>query len=159
MFTVEIKGDSELRARLEAMPDKVRAALFGKVASLASDLHRYIIDSKLSGQVLKHRSGDLWRGVHDEATQGQSDVTGRVYVAGVPYAAIHEYGGIIPAHLVEAKNASSLAFLWKGKMAFFKSVQIPDVTMPERSFMRSSLADKKQDIIDGMSQAVIEAVK
>ena len=159
MLTIQIQGDKELIAKMNIMPERVRTALFNKVAYLASMLKTYIIDNKLSGQVLNHRSGDLWRSIRDEATQSSSSVEGRVYSTGVPYAAIHEFGGTIASHVIESKTAGALAFMWQGKQVFFKKVTIPDVKMPERSFMRSSLADKRQEIIDGMNEAVMGALQ
>ena len=158
MFTVELRGDKELIARLDQMPERVRASLYNKVASLASILKTYIIDKKLSGQVLHHRSGDLWRSIHDEATQSANAVLGRVYSAGVPYAAIHEYGGKTSAHIIEAKTAQALRFEKGGEEIFAKSVNHPGSVMTERSYMRSSLADKKDEIIEGMNDAVMQGV-
>jgi hypothetical protein len=43
---------------------------------------------------------------------------GQVYSSGdVKYVAIHEFGGVIPAHDVEAKKAQALHFVWEGKDA------------------------------------------
>ena len=44
------------------------------------------------------------------------------------------------------------------KDVFAKRVQIPDVKMPEHSFLRSSLDEMRDEIVEGMKEAVIEGV-
>ena len=46
-----------------------------------------------------------------------------------------------------------------GKMAFYKKVAAHSVRMPERSFMRSSLADMREQIIAEMTEAVREGAR
>jgi hypothetical protein len=46
-----------------------------------------------------------------------------------------------------------------GKMAFYKKVAAHTVTMPERSFMRSSLADMRDEIISELTDAVREGAR
>lgn len=159
MLTIQLEGDKELVAKLKTMPDKVRQALYAKCWTLSEMLNNYIIGSKLSGQVLNHKSGDLWRSIHHSAEQSDSAVSGRVLSEGVRYAAIHEFGGYIPAHVIEAKNGEALSFLFNGKQAFFKKVNWPGATMPERSYMRSALADKQPEIVEGLTQAVQQGIQ
>lgn len=86
-----LKGLDKLERRSPAMMDHV-------VETLADAGMSYVQEHKLSGQVLKRRSSDLAtkmrtqavrRGVHEVIAGG----------ADVPYAAIHEFGGVIrPKH-------------------------------------------------------------
>lgn len=158
MFTVQI-DDSRLRARFDGMNAKVRAALLKKVSGLAVQLAT-LVRTKLSGQVLVVRSGALRASINENVVDSPDGVTGSVFSSGdVKYAAIHEYGGVIPAHDVIATKAQALAFVWQGKQQFFKRVRIPDVTMPERSYMRSSLSDMKDQIVQGLTDAVMEGMR
>ena len=50
------------------------------------------------------------------------------------YAAIHEYGGTIPPHQIVPDKARALAFAIGGKQVFAARVNLPAVTMPERSY-------------------------
>ena len=59
---------------------------------------------------------------------------------------------------VDEVKAKALAFTIGGQQVFAKLVHIPDVTMPERSFLRSSLADESANIIATMREAVVGAV-
>ena len=71
----------------------------------------------------------------------------------VKYAAIHEYGGTIPPHQIVPDKARALAFLVGGKQVFAACVQIPAVAMPERSYMRASLAEMADEIREGLAAA------
>ena len=46
-----------------------------------------------------------------------------------------------------------------GKQVFFKKVNHPGSTMPERSFLRSSLGEMKDEIIGGIREAVAEGTR
>jgi phage gpG-like protein len=87
-------------------------------------------------------------------------VTVRITAGGdTKYAAIHEFGGAIPPHQILPDKARALAFLVDGKQAFAARVNLPAVTMPERSYMRSSLAEMADEIREGLTTAVVEAVR
>jgi len=55
-------------------------------------------------------------------------------------------------------KARALAFLVGGKQAFAARVQIPAVTMPERSYMRT-LGEMADEIRDELDAAVVEAIQ
>lgn len=159
MFSIQV-DDRAVRARLDAMPDRVRARLERAVYTLAEKLRSHIVRDKLLGQVLNRRSGRLGQSIQQKVESTGTSITGTVYSAGdVKYAAIHEFGGHISAREIVARNAKSLAFVMGGKQVFAKRVQWPGATMPERSFMRSSLADMKEEIVQGMTLAVQEGTK
>lgn len=157
MFKIELKGDSELVARLDAAPATVRRELTREITAIVLLLEGHIKNTKLSGQVLHVRSGDLRRSVHAvlPVVQTATGVTGKVAQSGdVKYGAIHEFGGRTPAHVIEAKNGKALHFMMGGKDVFFKKVNHPGSQMPERSYMRSSLADLRNEIADRLQAAV-----
>ena len=159
MLNVQITGDREVIARFQNMPDAMRRALLKKVTALAFQLQGHIQADKLSGQVLHVVSGNLRASIFSQATQNGDTVEGKAASDGsVKYAAIHEFGGTIEIPEIEAKG-KALAFMQNGKMAFYKKVAAHTVTMPERSFMRSSLADMRDQIIEEMTQAVREGVQ
>lgn len=158
MITVEF-DDSVIQARLRDMPSKVRAALYKRVSALAVQLANKV-RQKLSGEVLQVRSGDLRASINQEVLQTSSGVTARVFSSGdVKYAAIHEYGGTIPAHEILPNKAQALRFEVGGNVIFARRVWMPDVKMPERSFLRSSLAEMKADIVEGLTEAVREGMQ
>jgi phage gpG-like protein len=147
MLTVQVIGTEEVRARFDAMPGKVHDALAATISSLALQLQKHVQVDKLEGQVLRHITGQLQGSIHGELSENSSDrITGRVYSSNVAYAAIHEYGGPFRTRLGTGKGPPKPG----GKAV---------AQMPERSFLRSSLADYRQKIIDDMSAAVRQAVR
>lgn len=160
MLNVSLIGDTELRAKLSGMPSKIHDALLRKITALSFKLQAYIRIEKLSGQVLKHQSGNLWRSIQQRVDDQGSAIYGRAFSSGdVKYAAIHEFGGKTSPHVIEPVKAKVLAFVMGGKQIFAARVNHPGSVMPERSFMRSSLKDMQQEIVDGMTEAVKEGMQ
>jgi HK97 gp10 family phage protein len=157
VITAVVVGDEAVIARLAAMGPELRRGLARAVTRLALELQRKVQAEKLTGQVLKVRTGSLRSSINTRVEEGGGEVTASVGT-NVRYARIHEYGGTIPAHPVAAKNARALAFPWKGEQRFFKRVDIPAVQMPERSFLRSALREMTPRIEEGLRQAVDEAL-
>jgi len=65
----------------------------------------------------------------------------------------------MPARTILPQNARALAFPWRGQQRFFKRVTLPAVAMPERSFMRSALAESEGEIRAAIENAAYEAVQ
>jgi phage gpG-like protein len=159
MISVTVVGDRELIARLERMPDRVRQALVRKVTELALKLEARV-KRKLSGEVLNVRTGALRRSIFNEVTDDSKGVIGRVASSGdVKYAGIHEFGGKTPPHDIYPVKGKALAFMMGGKQRFFKVVHHPGSKIPERSFLRSSLNEMREEITIGLTQAVNEGLR
>ena len=160
MLNVTLVGDRELVAKFDAMPQRVHDALLAKVTALALKLEDKVKSEKLSGQVLNVKTGALRRSIFETVTDNATSVIGKVASSGdVKYAAIHEFGGTIPAHDIYPVNAKALAFMLGGKQVFASVVHHPGSVMPERSYLRSSLDDMRDEIIDGLREAVVGAVQ
>ncbi len=61
-------------------------------------------------------------------------------------AAIHENGGVTPPHEILPDKARASAFAVGGKQTFAAHVNLPAITLPERSYLRSSLAEMTDEI-------------
>ena len=145
-------------AALAAMPDRVRDALSSKANVLAAELQAKI-QQKLSGAVLNQKSGVLARSIVATIDDSSANVSVSIATSGdIKYAAIHEFGGIIPPHEIVPDKAKALAFVIGGKRVFTARVNLPAVAMPERSYMRSSLAEMADEIREGLSEAVVRAM-
>lgn len=155
MITVEVIGDTALVARLEAMPGRVREGLARAVTTLGLELQRKVQSEKLSGQVLKVRTGTLRSSINTKTTTSESEVTATVGT-NVRYGRVHEFG-VSHSWLIEARNARSLRFQIGGRTIFRRSVTHPP--LPERSFLRSALAEMRPQIEAGLTAAVDAAIK
>jgi phage gpG-like protein len=155
----ELSLNDTASAALAAMPERIAAALSAKANVLAAELQAKI-QRKLSGDVLNTKSGALGGSIGVTADDSSAGVSVRIAAsADVKYAAIHEFGGTIPPHQIAPDKARALAFLVGGKETFAARVQLPAVTMPERSYMRSSLAEMADDIREELTGAVIEVLE
>jgi len=157
MFQLDLRDDYS--ASLAGMPDRVRQALSNKANVLAVALEAKI-QQKLSGGVLNTRSGALASSIIAAVDESSAGVSVRVGTSGdVKYAAIQEFGGTIPPHEIVPDKAKALAFAVGGKQVFAARVNLPAVTIPERSYLRSSLAEMAGEIAEGLSDAVVEAMR
>lgn len=140
-----VEGDAEVIQRLEGFPASTRAELGKSTLKLALQLVAYVKQHKLSGQVLKNRTGTLRRSITHQVQELPQEVKG-IVGTNVAYARPHEFG-------------------WHGNIlidqAFGKRLKFPvwkTVTLPERSFLRSSLRDKAEAIRKEYREAVQRGV-
>lgn len=158
LLNVTVVGDDQVVAAFERMPASIVAVLSRKMDEQMLLLQGYIQQSKLSGQVLNVVTGALRRSIHAQPTVVDGDtVVGSVRSSGdVKYAAIHEFGGRTPAHDIFPRKAEALSFIGAGgSRVFAKVVHHPGSQIPERSFMRTGLADRAEDITIALKEAVI----
>ena len=156
MLTLSVRDN--VSPALAVMPERIRAALTAKAGALAAELEARI-QQKLTGGVLKERTGALARSIVATIADASGNVSVSVASSGdVKYAAIHEFGGTIPAHEIVPDKAKALAFVIGGKQAFAARVDLPAVNMPERSYLRASLDEMADAIRDEFAAAVSEAI-
>jgi phage gpG-like protein len=158
MLNFSLEGAADLSARLAALPDDLRVALAEKMDALAQDIYAQVVGVNLNGGVLNTRSGLLRNSI--QLRRGDQDNALSVAIASdgsAPYDAIHEYGGKTAAHEIIPDKAKALAFLFNGKQAFARRVNHPGSQVPERSYLRSALADKSTEIRQAIAEAVAEA--
>jgi phage gpG-like protein len=164
MLKVQLIGDDALIAKFDAMPAKVRQALKAKVTALAIEMDSKVVD-KLSGPVLNRKTGALARSINWLVEDQGQAVIGKVRSSGdVKYAAIHEFGGVIhhpggTAYIIESGQAVWISNAKAATMENVRRTAPHDITMPERSYMRSTLADMKDEIEEGLREAVHQGVQ
>jgi phage gpG-like protein len=137
-------------AKIDAAPAAAKLARFAKAVrtgvrgacETAAQTLLAVVRQKLSGEVLAARSGALRRSIRAEVADDSRSVQARVFSdGGVPYARIQEYGGRIALPAIAAADAKALAFVYEGRLVFAKRAAAHVVTIPERSFLRASLAE------------------
>ena len=160
MLEFSLEGAAELSASLAALPDDLRAALAEKMDALAQDIYAQVVGVNLSGGVLNARSGALRNSIQLRRDDQENAFGVEIAADGsVPYDAIHEYGGKTAAHEIIADKARALAFMFNGKQAFARRVNHPGSQIPERSYLRSALAEKSADIQQAIAAIVAEAAQ
>lgn len=129
--------------------DDLTRALRDKASVLHADLIAEVEDA-LFGGVLQTHSGTLKASVIAELTADEDGVRASVGSAGVPYAAIQEYGGTTPPHLIEPVKAKALAFAG----GFFARVHHPGSRIPARAPFGSALDAMRDEIAGSIKDAV-----
>jgi phage gpG-like protein len=158
MLALELEGLEETSAQIEGYPAALQAALSAKAAELAAALADLVKSDKLAGAVLNTRSGALSDSIAASVTADADGVLASVGSEGdVKYAAIHEYGGKTSAHEILPAKADVLAFLIGGAQHFARRVEHPGSVIPERSYLRSALADMNDEILAALADAAAEA--
>jgi phage gpG-like protein len=160
MLTVTLTGADKLGAKLDGLPAVVLAAIAARSASLADQLLG-LVRQKLSGAVLKSRTGALAASIGVDGPTITGDVVVTTVFSGgdLKYAAIQEYGGVTSPHDILPSRAKALAFVTGGETVFARIVHHPGSHIPERSYLRSSLAEMADQIETEMRAAVIEAMQ
>lgn len=154
MLDIRYEADQMVDA-IESKAERIFEAVRAEMPIEVGNLLAYILDSKLSGQVLNQRSGNLKRSGFTEISQEGNDVIGFVgFGRTVPYAAIHNYGGKIDIPEVTGRL---MVFERAGATVFTMRHRAFTVNMPARNFLESSAEEKAPEIREGFNQAVAEA--
>jgi len=160
MLSVTLTGDAELAGRLDDLPAVARALVAAKSAALADQLLG-LVEDKLGGAVLHRRTGALAASVAVDGPilTDAGVVTTLSAGADLKYAAIQEYGGVTAPHAILPSRARALAFLVGGHQVFARIVHHPGSHLPERSYLRSSLAEMAAEIEATIKAAVLAAAR
>lgn len=158
MITAYLVGDEQLLERLRALPDAINSGLARSITQLGIDLRRNVRQDKLSGQVLRSRTGALKSSIDLRVDQGARIVSASVFTD-LRYGAAQEYGF--------AGTVSVGASLRWIREAFGRPIAEKTITvrahsrrmdLAERSFLRSALEDMTPEIRDEVEAAIREAV-
>jgi phage gpG-like protein len=170
MLSVEWIGKEELVAKFGKMNDSVHLKLLQFITGFSLKLQTHVVSDKLQGQVLNHITGKLAASIHSAVDDQGQKIVGRVYSASINYAAIHEFGGVIkhPGGTAWMMIGPNPVFVSNATAAKIESISdyegglkrtaAHNIPMPERSYLRSSLADMGEEFTEGTKQAVGEAI-
>jgi phage gpG-like protein len=151
MIIARIAGDIEVIKRFGGLPPSIREQLAIVTRREAIGFTRYVKEEKLSGQVLKNRTGTLRRKVNYQVTETPNEVAAAVGVK-LAYAAAHEFGFegqvSVREHLRAAKAGT-----------FNVRAHTRHMRLPQRSFLRSSLAELGPGIRQRLHAAVTKAIR
>lgn len=152
-----VSGDREVIRRFEALGPSLREELIRAVGRITLRLMRRSVQDKLSGQVLKRRTGTLARSVTQSprtyeagqrivGTVGISDITGRGGRRPVKYGRVHEFGFDGPVSVKEHLRRVKQAFGRPLKSPVQATVRAHSkhMKLPVRSFLATALRDLDQ---------------
>lgn len=146
MIQFSVSGDDAVVRMLGARVPALTKSVLGSVTRATIMLLRYVKEHKLSGQVLKNRTGTLRRKVNYRVIQTATTITGQVGVK-LAYARIHEKGFDGPENVKEHLRTIKMAF---GRpiapVSFSVRAHTRHMHMPRRSFLASSLRELTPEI-------------
>ena len=145
MIEVTVPNAEQLQRDLGITRARLLADLKTEIRRVAVDVTAHVKDRKLSGQVLNVQTGRLRRSINYRVTETGTGIEARVGT-NVEYARIHEFGFKGTVNVREHMR--------KGKQAFKVRAHTRRVNLPERSFLRSSLSDMRQDIDSRIARVV-----
>lgn len=137
----------ELNDSLKVYQKNLKKTVFRALTLIESE----ILQNLRSRSGLKVRSGSLLNSVGaSKQVNVESDgtVTGQIGSQGVPYAAIHEFGGTTKPHAIEPRNKKALSFQGNNGHVFARFVNHPGSKIPARPYLRPALAAKKDEIFE-----------
>jgi Bacteriophage HK97-gp10, putative tail-component len=158
VITAYLVGDMQLLERLRALPHAINSGLLRGITQLGIELQRHVQQDKLSGQVLRSRTGSLRSSIGLQVDQSGGAVTASVFTDS-RYAGVQEYGF--------AGTVSVRASLRRIREAFGRPIAEKTISvraydrhmdLTERSFLRSALEDMAPAIRDEVEAALAEAV-
>jgi hypothetical protein len=158
VITAYLVGDQQVLERLRALPDAVNSGLLRAITQLGIELQRNVQQDKLSGQVLRSRTGSLRSSIDLLVDQSGGAITASVF-SDSRYAGVQEYGF--------AGTVSVRASLRRIREAFGRPIAEKTINvraydrrmdLPERSFLRSALEEMGPAIREGVEAALAEAV-
>lgn len=166
--TFEMRGLTDLIARFDsadaAAKTRIRAAMGSITEMLVAQSQENV------RTIFRRNTGRLAASISGHVEQSGDVTTGTVTSAGTPYAHIQEYGGTTKPHPIYPVNAQALRFLSPGGplpigktaaqgVVFAKHVNHPGSRIPERSFLRRALAQRRTDIEAMLREAATGAFR
>lgn len=138
-----------------------------------------IINSEVEqiAALARARMGELFRNpgkmqssVSTQVSESASYIEGTVSASGLPYLAIQEFGGVTRPHDIFPVNAQALHFMTPAAAVFRSGsasatdevfsqvVHHPGSDLPERSYLRYALAQRRSAIFDAFAQAASDSL-
>lgn len=149
MIEVTVPNTQKLETDLGLTRARLLAALKREIRRVAVDLTAHVKGNKLSGQVLNVQTGRLRRSINYRVDETETGIDARVGT-NVEYGRIHEFGFKGTVNVKEHMR--------KGKETYKVRAHTRRVNLPERSFLRSSLKDMRQDIDSRIARVVGESI-
>ena len=153
-FTSEVLGLHELVQRFGQLPAEARGYL-RQAMEYSVDLVEQAARENMA-RLFHPRTGRMESSLSTKIEETSEQITGTVTASGLPYLAIHEYGGVIQTPEIFPVNALALHWIspaalpFKGtpgqEGVFAMHTAAHPTPIPERSYMRAALAQRRREI-------------
>ena len=154
---IKMTGDREWADYIGRLPRSMQTAVASKMEDLATKISDDI-KSKLSGSVLRARTGKLRNSIYARVYMGSTNVTMSFGSRGdVPYAGLHEYGGVVNHPGVPGTINKTMPMTSKSGVInqFARSVRPHQIPIPKRSYIKST----RDEMLPSINSKIIEALR
>lgn len=147
----------EAHVNFSEMNDRVKVEIRRSITALTLRLQRTVQEDMLTGQRLNVQSGRLRGSISSKMEETSDQIEGTVGAGGslVPYAPAHEFGLSgslsVKSHVRQIKQAFGRPITPRESIV---RAHTRNVHLPERRFMRDSLAQIAQIIPQNISDAI-----
>ena len=159
MISARLAGDDAAQRRLKALGETAGNGIARAITKLGIELRNAVQQDKLSGQVLRPRSGSLRGGIAVRMDQSRTRVSATVY-SNVVYAAAQEFGFAGRENVRTSLRRVTMAFGHPiTPVTVDANAYSRRLDLPERSFLRSSLDDMASRIGTAVDDGLREALQ
>ncbi len=175
MVIAELIGLPEVISKLKEIQINAPSAIVKAMKRLSLQLVRHVVQDKLTGQVLHVQTGKLRRSITLQIDENPNDITA-IVGTNTEYARIHEFGFNGTVSVKEHLRRTKASFNAARKIGWSKSMSKQlgreasmgagtvrahsmKMNMPERSFLRSALADMAPTIQETLQAAMAKALR
>lgn len=160
MLKAQIIGGKEAAEHLRNTAPNIVSSIDKRVMALTYKLQAKVKANKLTGQALNVKTGRLRRSINARF-EGQGTGKSAGYVGtNVVYARAHELGCHDTVNVKEHLRMQVMAF---GKSIAPKQATVKahpmKMNFPERSFLRSALAEMRPEVLEQLQRAVEEGIR
>ncbi len=159
MINVSVDANNTI-AYLDELKGKTDKATAKGIKQAQIHLQRKVDENLKSGKFgIKTDGGRLAASITTSPVYRVGDSLMGIVGTNLKYARIQEEGGKTSAHVIRAKNADALHFFIGGKEIFRKSVNHPGSKIPAHWYMRKTMEEEQNYILDIIRFAQVEALK
>lgn len=160
MLTVRVIGAEQVQANLGRIPANAKKEVKKTVAALALTILRKVKSEKLSGQVLRNRTGTLRRSINQRVDESGLGITGSVGT-NLRYGKRWELGYTGPESV--KAHSRTVKEVWGRALAAPISVHVRAFTrkldIKARPFLRPVLEEMRDEIRTRLEAAVRESLR
>ncbi len=155
MIKAELIGREHLAPFIRTILPRVQERLNESITRLCIKLSRAVKENKLSGAVLRNRTGRLRRSINYRIETTPTSIYG-IVGTGVEYAHAHEYG--VDKNVTVREHMRQIKKAWGKDLKSPKAVMVKShsrhMRLPARSFLRSALAEMEAEIQSQIRAAI-----
>lgn len=165
-ITGVVTGEKNVIARLERVTPNVRQAVTSRLLRISIDLQSYVVKNKLSGQLLRRRTGTLAASIQHKVVSTSASITAVVgsrinEAKPLKYAGIHEDGSNEVVSVREHLRMMTTAFGQAVKNPRKITVRAHSMrqNVKAKRYLAGSLDENRQRYLDELDKAVGEGAK